>query len=74
VDIVVERGSHVVAGVEVKAAGSVNPSDFAGLRKFRAAAGGAFRCGVVLYDGNVGYRVEEDLWALPIRTLWEGQE
>lgn len=73
VDIVLERGSHLVAGVEVKAAASVNPRDFAGLRKFRAAAGEAFVCGVILFDGELGYRVEENLWALPIRTLWEGQ-
>ncbi len=73
VDIVLERGSHLVAGVEVKAAASVNPRDFVGLHRLHAAAGEAFVCGVILYDGELGYRVGENLWALPIRTLWEGQ-
>ena len=33
VDIVVERGSRAVAGVEVKAAATVTRTDFQGLRK-----------------------------------------
>lgn len=35
VDVVLERGSTSVAGVEVKAAASVNDADFRGLRKER---------------------------------------
>jgi hypothetical protein len=45
VDVVLEPGSRRVAGVEVKAAASVNARDFAGLRRLRIAAGGAFVCG-----------------------------
>lgn len=71
VDIVLERGSHRVAGIEVKASASVTAKDFRGLRKLRDIAGDSFKAGVVLYDGTGGYQYEENLWALPISMLWE---
>jgi len=71
VDIVLERGPRRVAGVEVKAASVVNAKDFRSLRKLREIAGDSFKAGVVLYDGTVGYRHDESLWALPISMLWE---
>jgi hypothetical protein len=52
VDIVLERGAHEVAGIEVKASATVTASDFRGLRKLAAAAGKRFAAGVVLYDGE----------------------
>ena len=71
VDIVIEQGSRAVAGVEVKAAATVKPSDFRGLRKLAAAAGDSFAHGVVLYDGEVSTRFGNRLYAVPIRRLWE---
>ena len=71
VDIVLERGAREVAGVEVKAAASVNPADFRGLRKLRAAAGARFTAGVVLYDGEISASFGDGLHAVPIRALWE---
>lgn len=72
VDIVLEQGRAAVAGVEVKAAASVNDSDLRGLRKLRDAAGPRFKSGVVLYDGTATIAFGDDLYALPLRTLWEG--
>ena len=71
VDIVIERAAGTVAGVEVKAAATVRPADFRGLRKLAAAAGDRFACGVVLYDGEVSARFGDRLHAVPIRWLWE---
>jgi len=71
VDLVLERGADEVAGVEVKAAASVTEADFRGLRKLQAAAGSAFRCGVVLYDGEHTLPFGPGLYAVPIRALWE---
>ncbi len=71
VDIVLERGTHEVAGVEVKAAASVTEADFRGLRKLQSAAGERFRCGVVLYDGEHALSFGAGLLAVPIRALWE---
>ena len=71
VDIVVELGSRAVAGVEVKAAATVNRADFRGLRKLARAAGDRFARGVVLYDGEFCIRFGDRLHAVPIRRLWE---
>ena len=72
VDIVIERGTMEVAGVEVKASGTVTKSDFRGLRKLRDAAGSnRFKGGVVLYDGEVSVGFGEGFYAVPLRMLWE---
>ncbi len=69
VDIVLEQGA-VLAGVEVKASGTVRTEDFRGLRKLQEIAGERFACGVVLYDGEASLRFGPRLFALPMRTLW----
>ena len=71
VDIVVEQGHRAVAGLEVKAAATVRPGDFRGIRKLASAAGDRFACGVVVYDGEVSARFGNRLYAVPIRRLWE---
>ncbi|MCS6797566.1 MAG: ATP-binding protein [Myxococcota bacterium] len=71
VDIVLERGPAALAGVEVKAAASVNESDLRGLRKLQAMAAKRFVAGVVLYDGPATIRFTERLFAVPVRALWE---
>ena len=71
VDIVIERGARTLVGVEVKAAATVTAADFRGLRKLREAAGKRFVAGVVLYDGEVSVRFDEQLYAVALRALWE---
>lgn len=73
VDIVIERGHLAVAGVEVKAAASVNAADFRGLRKLQAAAGKRFAAGLVLYDGTATVPFGDRLFAVPVRRLWEAR-
>ncbi len=73
VDLVLERGSGQIAGVEVKAAATVTSADFRGLRKLKEAAGRKFTAGVVLYDGESSARFGEGMHAVPIRMLWEKQ-
>ena len=72
VDIVLESGGRV-AGVEVKAGGTVTASDFRGLRKLRDASGDHFAAGVVLYDGETSIGFGDRLYAVPVRLLWEGR-
>jgi hypothetical protein len=72
VDIVIERGALAVAGIEVKAAATVTAADFRGLRKLKDAAGRRFAGGVVLYDGTMSLPFGDSMYALPIRSLWEG--
>jgi len=71
VDIVLEWGTHALAGVEVKASATVREGDFRGLRKLREIAGARFVCGVVLYDGETAIPFGSNLFALPLRALWE---
>lgn len=71
VDIVLERGSGQIAGVEVKAAATVTAADFRGLRKLKEVAGRRFTAGVVLYDGETSAGFGDRMHAIPIRTLWE---
>lgn len=71
VDLVLERGSGQIAGVEVKASATVTTADFRGLRKLKEAAGRKFTTGVVLYDGEASVGFGEGMYAVPIRMLWE---
>ena len=71
VDVVLEMSGQCVAGIEVKAAATVKASDFRGLRKLKQAAGKRFAGGVVLYDGETTVPFGDDLYAVPIRCLWE---
>jgi uncharacterized protein len=71
VDIVLERSAHELAGVEVKASATVTPADFRGLRKFKNAAKNRFTAGVVLYDGEASVSFGNDMYAVPLRLLWE---
>ncbi len=71
VDIVLEMSGQRVAGIEVKAAATVKASDFRGLRKLKQAVGKRFAGGVVLYDGETMASFGDDLYAVPIRCLWE---
>lgn len=71
VDIVLEDGSARLAGIEVKAAASVNEADLRGLRKLRVVAGKRFVAGIVLYDGEATVAFGDGLFAVPIRALWE---
>jgi predicted AAA+ superfamily ATPase len=73
VDIVMERGLREIAGVEVKLSGTVGGKDFNGLRKLQEATGSRFKTGIILYDGENGLRFGENLYALPIWTLWSSR-
>lgn len=74
VDIVIERESGDIAGVEVKASSTVRLSDFRSLRKLARAAGERFAGGVVLYDGEMSVTFGDGMYAVPVRRLWEGGE
>jgi uncharacterized protein len=71
VDIVVERGAGMLAGIEVKAAATVTDADFRGLHKLKQAAGKRFTKCIGLYDGEISASFGEGFYAVPIRRLWE---
>jgi len=71
VDIVLEAGARLIAGIEVKASATVTAKDFRGLHKLKDSAGKGFAGGVLLYDGEITARFGEQLYAVPLRRLWQ---
>jgi uncharacterized protein len=72
VDVIVERPSGEIAGVEVKASATVRAEDFRGLVHLRERLGERLRAGIVLYAGERTLPFGERLWALPLQALWRG--
>lgn len=70
VDVIVERPSGEVVGIEVKAGATVRARDFRGLAHIRERLGSRFVAGVVLYAGDRTLPFGEKLWALPLSALW----
>ncbi len=70
VDIVLEDAAGYVVGVEVKGAATVGARDFRGLRALAEVCGDRFRRGVVLYTGRTAIPFGENLYALPVDSLW----
>jgi predicted AAA+ superfamily ATPase len=71
VDLVLEDSAGRIVGVEVKAAASVNASDFNGLRALAGETGMRFVRGVILYDGERILPFGPGLHAVPLSALWE---
>lgn len=72
VDVVIERLSGEIVGVEVKASATVRPSDFAGLRQLRDRLGERMVGGAVIYAGARTLPFGKGAWAIPLRALWAG--
>jgi uncharacterized protein len=70
VDVIVERPSGEIVGVEVKASATVRAHDFRGLVHMRERLGSRLAAGVVLYAGTQTLPFGERLWALPLSALW----
>lgn len=70
VDVVLERADGSVAGVKVKSAATVAPTDFRALTYLRNKVGPRFVRGVVLYAGARSLPFGDRLSAIPISSLW----
>jgi predicted AAA+ superfamily ATPase len=71
VDAVLEDRSGHVVGIEVKAASTVGPDDFRGLRRLADRLGDDFVAGVVLYTGTSTLPFGDRLRAMPVSALWQ---
>lgn len=71
VDFVIEAPGGQMAGIEVKKSGTVDASDFRGLKELQAHVGDDLACGVVLYRGKDVVPFGKYLWAVPVSNLWE---
>lgn len=70
VDLVLERRSGALVGIEVKSAATVTGTDFKGMRALAQAAGRRFHRGVVLYAGTEVVSFGPRLHAMPVEALW----
>lgn len=70
VDLVLENRQKQLFGIEVKSAASLKEKDFKGLKRLAELTGSKFHKGVVLYSGNEVVRFGDNLYAVPISTLW----
>lgn len=74
VDLVVEHPDDgSVVAVEVKAAQQVRSGDAEAVRRLRDELGPRFRRGVVLHTGPHARRLDDDIYALPIDRMWQGE-
>ncbi|MCY4367877.1 MAG: ATP-binding protein [bacterium] len=71
VDLVLERSPGAVVGIETKAAVTVRPRDFRGLKRLGQSAGDSFVCGILLHGGDRIQQVAPRLFAMPLKMLWE---
>lgn len=71
VDTVLESRSGHVVGIEVKAASTVGPDDFRGLRRLAERVGDDFTVGLVLYTGAATLPFGPKLRAMPVSALWQ---
>ena len=71
VDAVLEAADGRLVGIEVKAAETVQRSDFAGLRHLQSRLGDRFHFGLVLDAGTTVASFGERLIAAPIDLLWQ---
>jgi uncharacterized protein DUF4143 len=71
VDAVLENRSGHVVGIEVKAATTIGPDDFRGLRRVADRLGDDFIAGIVLYTGTSTLPFGDKLRAMPASALWQ---
>jgi len=70
VDIVLEDNSGNVVGIEIKGSETVIYNDFKNLQQFQSIVGKSFIGGIVLYAGQEVIPFGNNLWAVPISSLW----
>lgn len=71
VDLVLEDARGRIIGIEVKAAATLRPNDFSGLRKLQEAAGEKFVQGILLHDHDRVTPYSEKIRAAPVSLLWQ---
>ncbi|MBO3751310.1 ATP-binding protein [Streptosporangiaceae bacterium NEAU-GS5] len=71
VDAVLESRQGQVVGIEIKAASTVRPDDFKGLRHLAGRIGADFIAGLVLHTGTQTFSFGDRMLAVPVSALWE---
>lgn len=70
IDLVLEDRGGRLAAIEMKAAASLDRSDWAALEWLRDRRPDRFEVGVVIHAGEQTLPIGDRLWALPVSALW----
>lgn len=70
VDLVLEKNSGELVGIEIKASHTVSAKDFIGLKILAELSGAQFIKGIVFYLGEDIIPFGENLFAMPLALLW----
>ena len=70
IDVVLETTSGSIAGIEVKAAATIQTADYRALAKLRDARGERFTAGIVMYTGSSTIPLTDRIWGVPLSGLW----
>ncbi len=70
VDIVLEDEDKNIIGIEVKSSSTISPDDFKGLMYLQELSKKKFIKGIVLYLGEAIIPFGNNLFAVPIHSLW----
>lgn len=70
VDFVLERPNGQLAAIEVKASSNIDGKAFNGIKVLQAETKKDFICGIVLYLGNEVIPFGDNLYAVPLHSLW----
>ncbi|MFE0146304.1 ATP-binding protein [Nonomuraea sp. NPDC059007] len=73
VDAILETRQGQVVGIEVKAASTVRPDDFKGLRHLAERVGPDFIAGLVLHTGTGTFSFGDRMLAVPVSALWQAR-
>lgn len=65
-----QNATHTLIGIEVKAAMTVQDSDFKGLRRLQRLAGKKMKLGILLHDGERVLPFGSGMLAVPYNFLW----
>ena len=71
ISLVLQRRHGELVGIDVKAGATVKPGDFKGLARLKGLTGKRFACGILLYDGEWIQEMDERLFSMPVKMLWE---
>ena len=71
ISLVLQRRHCELVGIDVKAGATVKPGDFKGLARLKEFTGKRFACGILLYDGEWIQEMDERLFSMPVKMLWE---
>lgn len=74
VDLVMEAPDGRLVGIEIKASIEVGRHDFRGLKELASQCEKDFVRGIVLYAGSARRAFGENLYALPLSSIWSFQQ